>query len=345
MSKPLLSKSINIPAVKVLSYVGIDKAKSYAQDMGINFTTNDDSYSLALGGMTYGVNIKQLAGAYTTFANEGQFSQPKFVHYITDANNKIIYMHSPSFSKVLREDSTFLLTDMLKTCAKEGTAKKLSSLPCEIASKTGTVGKQNSSQNLDAWNISYTRAQTCGVWLGNLDNEEISYAGGNQPTEVVKNYFSSMEDSSHFEQPSSIIEKTIDRLELQENHRVSLANKYTPDRYTQVEMFSTFNLPNDISKNFTEIENPPIKTTVENGKVYLEFESKDYLTYRFIQNGKYVKEIAGNNKTQRLQFTLSSSKESIEVETFYSLFPDIKTSQKLNLIKSSSADINKKWYI
>ena len=86
-AREALSKSINIPAVKVLSYVGIEKAKQTAQKMGISFDETDDSYSLALGGMTYGVNLAQLAGAYTTFANGGFYKSPKFVSFITDKNN------------------------------------------------------------------------------------------------------------------------------------------------------------------------------------------------------------------------------------------------------------------
>ena len=43
-AREALSKSINIPAVKVLSYVGIDKSKVYAEQMGINFDEKDDNF-------------------------------------------------------------------------------------------------------------------------------------------------------------------------------------------------------------------------------------------------------------------------------------------------------------
>ena len=123
-AREALSKSINIPSVKVLSYVGIDKAKSYAEDMGFVFDEKDDSYSLALGGMTYGVNLVQLASSYSTFANGGKFAPAKFVSFITDKNNRLVYVNKPHEKQVLREDASYLITDMLKTCAKSGTAKK-----------------------------------------------------------------------------------------------------------------------------------------------------------------------------------------------------------------------------
>lgn len=340
-----LAKSINIPAVKVLSYVGIEKAKIYGQDMGIEFDEKDDSYTLALGGMTYGTNILQLAGAYATFAQNGCYSEPKFVSFITDNNNKIVYVNKTQAQKVLREDAAYLLIDMLRTCAQTGTAKKLSSLNIDIASKTGTVGKPNSKENLDCWNVSFTKEQTCAVWLGNLDNSPISYVGGNQPTEVVKNYFTEIDDQSKFSVPNSITEKEIDLSELDENHRVVLANIYMPERYCQKELFSKFNLPCDISSKFTKIEKPNLKSKVENNIAVITLDVKDYLTYKFKKDEKTLEMISGKTGKQIISIPLSKENEKIELEIFYTLSPEIKYNQSINLIKSQSKNLDEKWFI
>ncbi len=340
-----LSKSINIPAVKVLSYVGIDKAKSYAEEMGIEFDEKDDSYTLALGGMTYGVNIKELAGAYTTFANDGKFSIPKFISFITDKNDKLVYINKTKEKEVLREDSAYLLTDMLKTCAETGTAKKLASLKKDIASKTGTVGKPNSKENLDAWNIAYTKEQTCGVWLGNLDNTPISYAGGNQPTEIVKSYFKSINDNSHFIIPNNVVERQIDSTELNENHRVVLANIYIPERYTQKELFSTLNLPSDISSKFTKVDKTIFNSRVENNNAIINFEAKDYMTYVFITNNEKTT-ISGKNGAQSVTLPLTQTKQNVEIEYFYTLSPENKEGENISFIKTNKTQKNnKKWFI
>lgn len=340
-----LSKSINIPAVKVLSYVGIEKAKVYGEEMGITFDEKDDSYTLALGGMTYGTNLLELAGAYSTFANNGYFSEPKFVSFITDKNDKIVYVNKPEAKKILRDDAAYLLTDMLKTCAQSGTAKKLASLEKDIASKTGTVGKPNSKENLDCWNISYTKEQTCAVWLGNLDNTPITYAGGNQPTQIVKEYFESVEDDSHFDIPSSITEKNIDLSELNENHRVVLANNFMPERYCQKELFSKFNLPNDISTNFTKIEPPNITSKVENGIGIVSIDVKDYLTYNFVKDGKTIETLSGKNGKQTISLPLAEEKEKIKIEIFYTLSPEIKYEKEIYLIKTHNKNLDEKWFI
>lgn len=345
-ARDALSKSINIPAVKVLSYVGIDKAKAYAEHMGIEFDAKDDSYTLALGGMTYGVNIKDLAGAYSSFANNGSYSKPKFISFITDKNNKLIYINKPKTEQVMREDSAYLLTDMLRTCAKTGTAKKLASLGIDIASKTGTVGKKNSKQNLDAWNVSYTKDQTCAVWLGNLDNSPIDYAGGNQPTEIVKNYFSLVSDISTFDRPSSIVERDIDETELNENHRIMLANVYMPERYKHKELFSSLNLPSDISEKFTKIDDVNFASKVENDSAVITFDAKNYLTYVFKENGKTLTSISGKNGEQKVYLSMCGSKLNVVVEYFYTLEPTLKSYKQINLIKTKNTyKSNDKWFM
>lgn len=345
-AREALSKSINIPAVKVLSYLGIEKGKSYAEEMGFTFDEKDNSYTLALGGMTYGVNIGQLAGAYTTFANNGYFKQPKFISFITDSKNKLIYINDSDSKRVLREDVSYLMTDMLKTCANSGTAKRLASLNKEIASKTGTVGKPNSKENLDAWNVSFTKEQTVGVWLGNLDNQPISYAGGNQPTEIVKTYFENTNDDSHFDMPSSIVERCVDLIELNENHRVMLSSSLMPERYQQTELFSAFNLPHDVSDRFASIEKVKINSKVEKGKAILSFDAKDYQTYEIIVDDKIVEKIASEKGEKVVSVDLKEDKQEIKIVNYYTLSPDIREEQKISFLRNSrTSKANKKWYI
>lgn len=349
-AREALSKSINIPAVKVLSYVGIDKAKTYLEKMDIEFDEKDDSYALALGGMTYGTDIKTLSGAYSTLANEGKFASPKFISHITNKNGKLVYIHKPQEREVFREDCAYLISDMLRTCAKEGTAKRLTSLNLDIASKTGTVGKPNSKQNLDAWNISYTKDTTCGVWLGNLDNEAISYAGGNQPTEIVKGVFSRLDDNSHFSQPDSIVERDIDLTELEENHRVVLSNLYTPERYTQKEIFSLLNLPHDISTKWTKLEDVECQKVMQNGKLILTINAKPYITYNI-----YLGSIKEKNKAYSfsdskgkkvIELVIPNDREKVLIESFYTCGDQ--SNKKINefeVVKTINKSKKSKWYI
>ena len=79
-----LQKSLNIPTVKILSNLGVDKAKNFASKLGITFNENDRNLALALGGMTDGISIKELADAYSTFACLGKFARSNIIKEIND---------------------------------------------------------------------------------------------------------------------------------------------------------------------------------------------------------------------------------------------------------------------
>lgn len=309
--KESVSKSINVPAVKVLSYVGIEKAKNYAKNMGIDFDENDNSYALALGGMTYGVSLKELADAYSTFANAGNYSKSKFISLITNDKGEVIYKHKPTKKQVLREDTAYLMTDILQYTAKNGTAKRLSELEIDIASKTGTVGAKHSKQNLDAYNISFTPSKICGVWTGNLDNTPIRIAGGNEPTEVVKKFFKGSKNES-FLKPNEIVERDIDLIEYEENHVVKLANPETPKRFKKTCMFSIFNLPSQ-GENFANLAKIDAKIKQIGEKSILSINAKKYLIYEIYNDkGKLIENISESEGVKDIE--INSNKITIKAK-------------------------------
>lgn len=336
-----LSKSINIPAIKVLSYVGIDKAKAYAESMGLEFDEGDNSYALALGGMRYGTNIKQIAQSYSTFANMGKYADAKFVEYITDASGKILYHHKPTEQQVLREDASYLLTTMLQDAATNGTAKVLKELNIPIAAKTGTVGK--GKDNIDAWCVAYTPEEVCATWVGNLDNTPITVAGGNQPARCVKNYFSaSTTTSSPFVLPGSVVEREIDLISLENSHKLELASPNTPARFKQSALFSIFNLPKDISQNFVEIGETKFEVKNNGSTVDITFAPLRHLTYKFYDGKTLIKEISDQTQPQQLQLKVKG--EDLKIVVGF----DNKNQKTYDFKLKKEADSqpqNDKWFI
>ena len=283
-----VSKSLNIPAVKVLSYVGINKAKNYATKSGITFEQNDNSLSIALGGMTYGTTLKELTNAYTIFANNGKFIEAKFINYITNKDGKIIYRNKQQPLSVIREDTAYLMTDILKTSAKSGTGRKMGSLNFDVATKTGTVGK---TTNTDAWNISYTTNDIVGIWIGNADNSPINTVGGAIPTDIAKLYFENIYNTtkpSNFYPPSSVYQEKVDYISLTEDHVVYKANNYIPEKYTILETFSKFNPPKEKSTKFLSCTPPTLEGKLSNNIASISFNANDYLIYEIykIENNK-----------------------------------------------------------
>ncbi len=341
-----VKNSINIPAIKVLSYIGIDTGKAYAEKMGINFDETDDSYAIALGGMSYGTNLKDLATAYTTFAKGGQFAPSTFIQYIVDGNNKLVYVHKPQNKMVLREDAAYLMTNILEETAKSGTARKLADIKnTEIASKTGTVGKKNSNGNTDAYNISYTPQETIGVWLGNLKNTPLSIAGGNQPTEAVRSYVQKQSyDSITFSVPSSVTNVDIDTLELEENHRLVLANPYAPDRYKKSALFSRFNLPQDISTNFTESPTVDASAVVENNQIVVNLNPHRHLKYEIFKDDVKTQTITEKSQPLTLRFAFKEKECDLKIVASY-LINSNQSATKTFQLKRQQQKPKEKWYI
>ena len=361
--KDALSKSLNVPTIKILSYLGIEKAKTYATKCGINFSNSDTGYSIGLGGMTNGTNVLELTGSYLPFINEGNMIQPTTIKYITDKNGKIVYKNESKLKNVYRDDTAYLVTDMLKEAAQSGTSKILNDLNFDIASKSGTVGINN--KNYDAWNICYTSDNVTGVWLGNMDNSPIEYVGGGMPAKICKEYYKCKYKNntpSKFNRPSSVIDIDIDLIELRENHRVIKANDYTPERYRQTETFSRFNEPKELSTNFITLDAPIIKGNISNSYANITINTKDYLIYELYK----IKD----NKTELCQVISNKNgetvlREKIEKNKIVSYFVICKIknftnnteiiSEKSNIIELISTSENSminnnnssksKWYI
>lgn len=358
-AREALSLSSNVPAVKILSYVGIPKAKRYATRLGIEFDENDNGYALALGGMTYGTNIKTLAAAYTTFANGGKFYGASFIRKIEDENGKIIYEPKFVADEVFREDSNYLMLSMMETSAKTGTSKRLAALPFQIAGKSGTVGV--GATNSDAFSVALTTSDTVATWVGDLTGNNIGYlTGGKAPTDMIKNYFKAIyktETPKDFEIPTSVSEVEIDSIEYDENNIVMRANDFTPQRYKQTELFSRFNLPKEKSTNFLEVKPAVLSGKVVNGNYVFEFDAQSHLTYELYRIGESENTLIKTFGGQSGKVTYSLSQSENEAKFF--LITKIKnfstneeiSSEKSNIIsflgkQSKTTQISQKnWYI
>lgn len=343
-----VKNSVNIPAIKVLSYIGLDTGKQYAQKMGITFADSDDSYTIALGGMTYGTTLKDLTSAYTTFANGGNFAPATFVQYITDKNDQLVYIHKPAEQMVFRQDSSYLMTHILQEAAKSGTAKKLSDITnTEIASKTGTTGNKNG--NTDAYNISYTPEETIGVWFGNLDNTPSKIAGGNQPTSVVKQYITNQTyDKTEFEIPSSVTTAKIDSLDKETNHTITLASKHTPERYCETAVFSRFNMPSEISSNFSQIPQINGNCEVKNGQILLNLAPQKHICYQIYKNDIPYQTIQDKNEKVFLRINFPERQCQIKIVAHYKNDDSLQLANEkvFNLSQSQKPSQHKdKWYI
>ena len=295
-----LSHSVNVPAVKILNALGVEKGAQYLKRMGLEVSTEDKSLALALGGMSEGYDLLQLASAYSTFPAMGSFTPARSILKITSNSGKTLYEFKPTFTRVFSEDTACLVNDMLKTTVQEGTAKKLRPLDFEIAAKTGTGA--NDKGTIDAYTLSYTSEDTVAVWMGMRDNSRIDTTGGALPAglalEINRTLYSHRRPAN-FPVSDSVVKVAFDKEEYEKNHRILSADTCAPPITTLSELFRASALPSETSTRFTSptIQKPAI--SVKNGSVLIvlcQTEYYDYIVKRK-NNGKTVTIYEGNYRS------------------------------------------------
>ena len=290
-----LAKSYNIPAVKILDSLGIEKATAYLGKLGLSVQKDDYSLALALGGMKNGYTLPSLVNAYATFVNRGEFCSGGFIKEIK-INGATVYKKSERATQVFSEETAYLTTDILQTAVQSGTAKKLRGLSFPIASKTGTVGTENG--NTDAYAIAYTPKDVVGIWLGNADNSFIDYTGGGLPCQYLfeienrlqKLYENTSQSLSDFEKPSGILRVNLDKVAYESAHTLLLADSIAPADLQFSELFKKDNIPNTQAEY---LSNPKIKSptvSLQDGKVHIRFpeDCPPFYEYTIRRNDKII---------------------------------------------------------
>lgn len=213
-----LGNSLNIPAVKILGLVGLDKALQTAHDLGITTLNDRDRYglSLVLGGGE--VRLLDMATAYGVFANNGVLMPTTPVLKITDTRKKEIYLRpDPKEGKtVLDRQIAYQISNILSDveAKKPVFGRVLGTLTLNnrpAASKTGTTNAFR-----DAWTIGYTPQYVTAVWAGNNDNTSMNRAGGSVAAAPIWDEFMEKIHQGlpveNFSRPEGIKEVAVDRL-------------------------------------------------------------------------------------------------------------------------------------
>ncbi|MGN1053262.1 MAG: transglycosylase domain-containing protein, partial [Candidatus Scatosoma sp.] len=132
-ARECIAKSLNVPAVKTLNALTVEKSRKYLSNLGLSTDKNDFSLAAALGGVKKGYTLPQLISAYSVFPRGGLYRPARFIRKIV-IDGQCVYdaeTEAEKEKRVFSESTAALITDVLKTCAKEGTAKKLRALPFE----------------------------------------------------------------------------------------------------------------------------------------------------------------------------------------------------------------------
>ena len=210
-----LEDSRNIPAIKMMDALGPKNVLEYAKRFG--FEEDFPPYlPIALGAGD--ATLLEVTSAYTTFPNQGVRMKPFSVLTVKNRDGDLLEENRASPSDVIRADTAYVMTNLLRGVLVRGTGIRAASLAAtwSLAGKTGTV-----DDNTDAWFVGFDPNITVGVWLGYDDKrkslgtaEQGSFAALPIWMEFMKEYIAHRPDKDHppqFEAPGNIVFLSVDK--------------------------------------------------------------------------------------------------------------------------------------
>ncbi len=199
-------KSLNVPAIEVAERAGYRTVSDLAHKVGLMDV--HPSPSMALG--TYQVTPLEMAGAYTTFANDGVFVKPQFVSRIVNKDGKEIWSSQAESKRVLDSRVNFLVVSLMEDVLRYGTGAGVRARGFDLpaAGKTGT--------SHDAWFAGFTSKLLCVVWVGLDDYQDIKMEGAKAALPIWTNFMKhahqhrAYRDVSDFVIPDGVVTAQVD---------------------------------------------------------------------------------------------------------------------------------------
>lgn len=159
-----LANSVNNISGWVLKQFKPQAVVDMAKKMGV-VSRIDPVPSIFLG--TSEITVREMVGAYGTFANKGVYIKPRFISSIEDSKGNKVARSIPQKHEVMSAKTAYLMTNLLQGVVQQGTGGRLRwkyNLYNPIGGKTGTT--QNHS---DGWFMGVTPNLVSGVWVGAED--------------------------------------------------------------------------------------------------------------------------------------------------------------------------------
>jgi penicillin-binding protein 1A len=158
-----LAESRNVPAVRLLAKVGVDKVIKLCRRFGIT-SRLVPNLPLALGASD--LTLLEHTSAFTTFPDDGVHISPRMIQRVTNYDGRVIDDFLPEVTDVLPAPVARLEISMLREVINSGTGGRAKALKRPLAGKTGTTNEFS-----DAWFMGFSPSITCGVWVG-FDNHD-----------------------------------------------------------------------------------------------------------------------------------------------------------------------------
>lgn len=164
-----LQRSINTVAAQLVDMIGPQTSYDFlTQKLGFTSLVDGDDgisdvgyASMALGELSYGATVREMASAYTCFANNGIWTESRLYTHITDSQDKLVFENVPDSKVALSSTTAYYMTDLMQNVVNAGSGfyAKFGNMP--VAGKTG-----GSSGWRDRWFVGFTPYYVAAVWSG-----------------------------------------------------------------------------------------------------------------------------------------------------------------------------------
>ncbi len=166
-----LAQSRNLGTIHVAQNAGYDHVAALWKKLGVGAPPKAFP-SIALG--VFEATPFEIATAYTLFPNGGEIRPLRNILSITRGGKDVTKNTTPPPRRVARPDTTFLVTNMMRSVLNEGTAAsaRAAGFTLDAAGKTGTTNDLR-----DAWFVGFTPDLLTVVWVGFDDNQPVGLSG------------------------------------------------------------------------------------------------------------------------------------------------------------------------
>lgn len=187
-----MTRSLNTISAQLLKQLTPQKSYEFmTQQLGfklVDSRTNEDGTvqsdidlaPLALGALTDGVTVREMAGGFSTFINDGVYGGTRTYTKVTDSEGNTIMENTPNTDKGFTNVRTdYYMLDCLQNVTAHGTAYGIQLDGVETGGKTGTT-----TSSTDIWFCGITPKYSGAVWVGYEHNYRLDGLYGRNAAEI-----------------------------------------------------------------------------------------------------------------------------------------------------------------
>jgi len=158
-------QSVNCAYARLIKLVGPDKVVDVARRMGIKDANLRPDLAITLGARE--VTPLEMATAYATLANDGEYHEPYFIDRIEDRDGNVLFKQSTKGERAVSAVNARTVTQTLTQVVQRGTGTAAQVPRWQVAGKTGSTDR-----NADAWFVGVTPKLATAVWMGDPASNE-----------------------------------------------------------------------------------------------------------------------------------------------------------------------------